>query len=232
MTTVQRNPFYLLKVSCSAEKREIVAAVDEMSFFLDAAICSNAQNELINLNKRLLAETNWFIDVDDNAIDAIRKNIDNNEPISSDGLTSLSRLNATIYNLSLSTDLSPYKLGYYIVDIDEQYTSLDEEAITDAIDAEFSHTNNSFDFCFRKVGYGEKAIADYFEMMTEQMEISAEIDPDAVLSRILTSAELIIDSASWFKNAGFESEKEWRLIYKKLIVDLHNNKLPSSPAEQ
>ena len=101
----------------------------------------------------------------------------------------------------------------------------------EAIDAEFSDTNHSFDFCFRKVGYGEKAIADYFDMMTAQMEISSETAPDVVLSRILTSAELIIDSASWFKNAGFESEKEWRLIYKKLIVDLHKNKLPSFPDE-
>lgn len=100
-----------------------------------------------------------------------------------------------------------------------------------AIDVEFADVNDSFDFCFRKIGYGEAALFEYFDMMTEQMEISAEIEPDAAISRILTSAKLMIDSASWFKNSGFKSEKEWRLIYKKLTVDLHNNKLPTFPDE-
>ena len=51
---LQNNPFYLLKVSCNAGRREIVSAADEMSFVLDSETSSKAQNELINLNGSLM----------------------------------------------------------------------------------------------------------------------------------------------------------------------------------
>ena len=92
---IQNNPFYLLKVSSNAGRRVIASAADEMSFILDSETVSTAQNELINLNKRLSAEINWFIDADEDAIESIRSSIDNEEPISTDGLSALSKLNAT-----------------------------------------------------------------------------------------------------------------------------------------
>ena len=124
---LRNNPFYILRVSCSAGRREIALASDEMSLLLDSEICSKAQNELINVNKRLSAEINWFIDVDANTIDQIRSNIDNSEPISTDGLISLSRLNATLYNFSLTEFEDNFELGYSVLEIDEQYTTLNVE---------------------------------------------------------------------------------------------------------
>lgn len=130
---LQNNPFYLLKVSCNAGRREIVSAADEMSFVLDSETSSKAQNELINLNKRLSSEINWFIDADEDTIESIRACIDSEEPISTDGFSALSKLNATLYNFSLSNEDDSYEMGYSILDIDEQFSSLDTEGITSVI---------------------------------------------------------------------------------------------------
>ena len=100
-----------------------------------------------------------------------------------------------------------------------------------AIDVEFSKVNSSFGFCFRKIGYGEDAIEEFFRMMEKGMELTPDKTPDEALSAIIEASKLIADAAAWFKNSGFESEREWRLIYKKLTVDLHKNILPSFPDE-
>lgn len=130
---LHNNPFYLLRVSCSAGRREIVSACDEMSFALDPDICSEAQNKLINISKRLSAEINWFLDVDANTIDQIRMNIDNSELISTDGFTALSRLNASLYNFSLLEFDDYLEIGYSILEIDEQYADLDVDRIVELI---------------------------------------------------------------------------------------------------
>ena len=130
---LKNNPFFLLRLSCTAGRREIVSASEEMSFILDAETCSNAQNELINLNKRLSAEINWFVDADETVIDDIRKSIENNETISTDGLSPLSTLNAILYNFSLSTDIDAFELGYSILEIDEKFSGLNAEKIVEAI---------------------------------------------------------------------------------------------------
>lgn len=130
---LHNNPFYLLKVPCNAGRRAIVSAADEISFILDSETSSKAQNELINLNKRLASEINWFIDSDEDTIESIRSCIDSGEPIPTDGLSALSKLNATLYNFSLSDEDDSYEIGYSILDIDEQYSSLEIEQITDII---------------------------------------------------------------------------------------------------
>lgn len=130
---LQNNPFFILGLPCSAGRREIVAAADELSFLLDADTCSNAQNELINLNKRLSAELSWFLDAEKADIQAIQDAVNNNDPLSTDGLSSLSKLNATLYNFSISGEEDPYELGYSILDIDEQYSALDYSEIADAV---------------------------------------------------------------------------------------------------
>ncbi len=130
---LKNNPFYLLKVSCSAGRREIVSASDEMSFMLDSEVCSTAQNELINLGKRLAAEINWFIDADDGTIERIRTSVENDEPISTEGLSTLSKLNATLHNFSLSNEADSFELGYSILELNESYAVLDADEITNAI---------------------------------------------------------------------------------------------------
>lgn len=130
---LQNNPFFILGLPCSSGRREIVAAAEELSFLLDADTCSNAQNELINLNKRLSAELGWFLDAEKADIQAIQEAVNNNNPILTDGLSSLSKLNATLYNFSISGEEDPYELGYSILDIDEQYSALDYSEIASEV---------------------------------------------------------------------------------------------------
>ena len=114
------NPFFVLRLPCSSGRREIVSAAEELSFILDPDVCSSAQNDLINLGKRLTAEIGWFPELDKDAVIQIQERIDSNEELATDDLTQLSRLNATLYNFSISDEDDPYEIGYAILDIDEQ----------------------------------------------------------------------------------------------------------------
>lgn len=124
------NPFFVLRLPCSSGRREIVSAAEELSFILDPDVCSSAQNDLINLGKRLTAEIGWFPELDKDAVIQIQERIESNEELATDDLTQLSRLNATLYNFSISDEDDPYEIGYAILDIDEQYSALDVTEIT------------------------------------------------------------------------------------------------------
>ena len=187
--TLRNNPFYILRVSCSAGRREIVLASDELSFLLDSEICSKAQNELINVNKRLSAEINWFIDVDANTIDQIRSNIDNSEPISTDGLISLSRLNATLYNFSLIEFEDDFELGYSILEIDEQYTNLDVSEIVELI-------NNNRDMAKLALVKAQDVITELGKKREEIRQMITEklssLDQDTYVQLVTVIAEKCI----------------------------------------
>lgn len=127
---IQNNPFYLLGVSCTDGRRAIMAAAEEMSFTLDQDVCTEAQNALINPGKRLSAELDWFIDLSNTAISAIRNSIESEKAISTDGLSSLSKLNATLFNFSISEDEDIYDVGYAILDIDDMYSAIDIDEVT------------------------------------------------------------------------------------------------------
>lgn len=134
--SIKDNPFYILKVSCVDDRRAIISAAEEMSFMLDAEVCTEAQNILINPAKRLSAELSWFIDVDEEKLQTIRTCIDGGASISIDALLELSpisELNATVYNFSVSNELDSFELGYEILDIDEQYAELDIQDILNSV---------------------------------------------------------------------------------------------------
>ncbi len=131
--SLKNNPFYILKLSCSANRHEIVVASEEMGLVLGSSVCLKAQNTLINLNRRIGAELDWFIDVDEDILKGIRDRIENDKLISTDKLMSLSKLNATLFNFDLTKASNPHELGYAILDIDEQYSALDNKEIAEAI---------------------------------------------------------------------------------------------------
>lgn len=130
---ISENPFYVLHLQSSAGRSAVVSASEEMSFLIDPDECLRAQNELINLGKRLGAEMGWFPEQTEDAIERIRDWVENGESISSDGFSPLSKLNASLYNLSISAEDDVYELGYLILDIDEQYASLNAEEIASVI---------------------------------------------------------------------------------------------------
>lgn len=130
---LQNNPFYILKISCAAGRRDIMTAAEEMGFFFDPAVCAEAQNALINPGKRLEAELEWFPEVDESVLTQIQSAIENQEPIPTDGLTALSRFNATLYNFSISEESNVFEIGYDIIDLDDQFASLDPTMVTECI---------------------------------------------------------------------------------------------------
>lgn len=130
---LKNNPFFILKIPCSSNRREIIAASENLSFILDPAKCTEAQNSLININRRLSSELDWFIDVDNDQVDSIRVCIGNNEPISTYSFSTLSELNATLYNFTLTEQINPIELAYAILDIDTLYCELDVEEIANSV---------------------------------------------------------------------------------------------------
>ena len=128
-----KNPFYLLNVSCTDNRKKITAAADELGHLLDADECANAQNALLNPAKRLTAELDWFIDCDPVMIETIRNCIKTQFSISSVSLSPLAALNAALYNFSLTQTNVSFKLGLSIVDIDKCLAAIDVGFLTDAI---------------------------------------------------------------------------------------------------
>lgn len=129
----KKNPFYVLNVTCFDNRRTIMSASDEMSFLHDADLCSNAAAILTTPSKRLSAEIGWFIGISEDLQQEIKVYIESKQLIPTDGLTSLSKLNACLYNFSLSRDDDYFETGYSILDIDEQYAAIDIASLTDAI---------------------------------------------------------------------------------------------------
>ena len=132
-TAFTKNPFYILNVTCSDNRRAIIVASDEMSFLHDAELCSEASGILTTPAKRLAAEINWFIDLDSDLLSEIRSCIEQKQIISTDKMISLSKLNATLYNFSLSDESDYFEIGYSILDIDEQYSEIDLVLLAEAI---------------------------------------------------------------------------------------------------
>ena len=210
---LQNNPFYLLKVSCTAGRREIMSASDEMSFVLDPEICSNALNALTNPNKRLDAEINWFIDLDADSIAYIRSFIENAKPISTEGLSSLSKLNAMIYNFLLSKDDSSKILRYCISLLDRQYSSLDSDQITQTVNknrslARFNSVQKTdVEECIRKKReeirqliteklsvLGQDRYVELITVLAEDCMAAEHYETGAVISDVIDQYEVRIQS--------------------------------------
>lgn len=128
-----KNPFYLLQVPCSASRRQVMAAAEEMSFLYDSDACTDAQNALLNPVKRLSAEMDWFADLDQKAIEELRESIASGCAIKSDCFPPLSKLNAALYNFSIEPETDLFVLGYMLQEIDALYCSVDVDALAIAI---------------------------------------------------------------------------------------------------
>lgn len=131
-TLLSTNPFYILEVSCSADRKAIISATEDKSFWGDANACNEAQNALLNPAKRLSAELSWFPEEDDSTVSQIRDHIQKSEVIPTERLSSLSQLNATLYNFAISTDDDSYEIGYSILEIDSLYSGINLNTLYDA----------------------------------------------------------------------------------------------------
>ena len=132
---LSRNPFYVLEVTPTDKRATIIGKAEEKAFFLDGDTCNEAQTSLLNPAKRLSAEIDWFCGCDAETISLIRESIDKNTTITVDELTGLARLNATLFNFAISDYDDYFEIGYVILDIDEQYSAIDEDALAETINA-------------------------------------------------------------------------------------------------
>ena len=118
---LNQNPFYLLEISPKDKRATIISKAEEKAFFLDDGSGEAAQATLLNPAKRLLAELDWFLDVDKKEIKKISKCIAENKEISTEGLSPISKINALLFNFSIMQDVEAYDIGFMLTDIDEQF---------------------------------------------------------------------------------------------------------------
>lgn len=210
---LKSNPFYILDVSADANRRDVIEAAEEKGFFFDAETCAEAQNTLINANKRLMAELGWFVDLEDTELASIKAAIGASQEISTDGLQSLSRLTALVHNLEILNEEDPYLLGYTISEINETFRSLDPDELLESIN---SHREKAgFALCSnQEIAHGinerrteiKQIIADKLNVLSdgdytelarilgEQMVENNNVD-NAVISDVIDSYEVRIQTA-------------------------------------
>lgn len=187
---IKNNPFNILNVSPWDGRRVVITASEEMSFLLDADLCEKAQNSLINPAKRLSAELDWFIDVDNNTLIRIKNCINQKVPIPTDALTSLSKLNATLFNFSISQEKHYKEMKEAILGIDSLYTEIDQKSVLEVLNqnrakakmTEVSLQQISFEFNKKREGIRQ--------VINHRLEM---LDNNAYIELITVLAEYIAD---------------------------------------
>ena len=107
-----KNPFYVLEVAPTDKRAIIISKAEEKAFFLEGNACEEAQASLLNPSKRLSAELDWFCGCNESTVSNIRQSIKNNTAISTNELTGLAKLNATLFNFAISSYDDYFELGY------------------------------------------------------------------------------------------------------------------------
>lgn len=130
---LEENPFYILEVSPCDKRTLIIQKAEEKSFFADDNSCEAAQTILLNPEKRLTSELDWFYEVSSEVLAEITSSISAKKIINTDCLVGISKLNAALYNLSVTVFDDYFELGYAILDIDEQFSNVDTISLCETI---------------------------------------------------------------------------------------------------
>ena len=132
---LESNPFYVLEVMPNEKRGSIISKAEEKAFFSDDNECEEAQAKLLNPEKRLSAELDWFFDIPVEKIADIHNAIGESKEISIDGLTGISRINAILFNFALTTYEDIFELGYAILELDESFSNIDLTELTSTINS-------------------------------------------------------------------------------------------------
>ena len=124
-TFLENNPFYILEVLPTEKRTNIIAKAEEMSFLLDSNSCEEAQTNLLNPERRLVAELDWFCGLPVEQIVDINNCVAETRKIKADSLSGIAKLNAVLHNFEVSRYDDYFELGYLILEIDELYNSVD-----------------------------------------------------------------------------------------------------------
>ena len=101
---MKNNPFYILNIPCNASRRQIMDAAEDMSLFTDSGLCQEAQNILLNPEKRLYAELCWFMEATPEQLSQLRLCISTDRPIT-EQLPGIAGLNSRIHNICICNQL-------------------------------------------------------------------------------------------------------------------------------
>ena len=83
---------------------------------------------------------------------------------------------------------------------------------------------------FGKVEYGEKAVEDWFAALPEDAPIyNLDVGPFEAAAALRKLVPKMYSIAPFYKNIGFQEEREWRLIYSMATDDLKAGNLPGWP---
>ncbi len=130
---LKNNPFYLLKVSQTDNRRKIISATEELGFFLDTDLCEWAQNELLTPSKRIAAELDWFLNTDEMQINAVRKSIEQDSKIPEEQLNGLARLNAIIHNFVVKESNFSQDICAQVLKINQELVNLNSHMLMNDI---------------------------------------------------------------------------------------------------
>ena len=111
---LENNPFFVLEVAPTDKRAAIISKAEEKAFFLEGNSCDEAQASLLNPSKRLSAEMDWFCGCNEATVSNIRQCIKNKTAISTNELTGLAKLNATLFNFAISSYDDYFEVGYVV----------------------------------------------------------------------------------------------------------------------
>ena len=130
------NPFYILELPCSANRRTIIDVAEEMSFLKDPHLCNKAQELLLSPVKRLSAELDWFPEVkESDVLSQIQQAIGLNVAIQTSGLSGISALNAQLYNFQINKNLVQDFYGSRVWEIDKLFSGFDVEKLKEIVNS-------------------------------------------------------------------------------------------------
>ncbi len=229
------NPFYILDVATTDDRKTIISKAEEKSFFENSSACSEAQNVLLNIVKRTFAELSWFPGASKAKVEEICNAIANQRPITYSGLTSVAKLNACIYNFGIQVHADVYEIGYAVLEIDGLFGDLNVSEITSTINndrsiaaiKEISESEVSAELekvrqyikrtITEKVqNLSDDQYAEFATLIAEKCISDASYDDGIVIDDIINQYEL------WVQPILEDHENEIRYIIKTTEADIQN----------
>ena len=208
-TFLEQNPFYILEVSPNEKRASIISKAEEKAFFADGNECEEAQAKLLNPEKRLSAELDWFYEISIEKMADIHNCISESKEIAFDDLTGISRLNAVLHNFSRSNYDDYFELGYAILEIDELYNSIDisellitintnrqqsglREVLEDELEREFNKKRDQIRQLIsdKTVNLNEEDYIDFITMIAEKCIADEDYNDGIVISDIVDQYEI------------------------------------------
>ena len=203
-TFLEQNPFYILEVSPNEKRASIISKAEEKAFFADGNECEEAQAKLLNPEKRLSAELDWFYEISIEKMADIHNCIRESKEIGFDDLKEISRLNAVLHNFSRSNYDDYFELGYAILEIDELYNNVNitdflttintsrqqsglREVLEDELEREFNKKRDQIRQLIsdKTINLNEEDYIDFITMIAEKCIADEDYNDGIVISDIV-----------------------------------------------